>query len=106
MPTQHDMGPSSEIYRAILEYEIQPMKDVPNPHYNPNGGAYDRAKQPWRQFIKVPDGPPKTNERMIGPYQSITPIKAYVTRNRGGYNSTNLRIKRIERVSEWEEVEL
>ena len=92
MPTQHDMGPSSEIYRAILEYEIQPMKDVPNPHYNPNGG--------------VPDGPPKTNERTIGPYQSITPIKAYVTRNRGGYNSTNLRIKRIERVSEWEEVEL
>jgi len=109
MPTQYDMGPDSVLYRAILEYEVQPTREVPNPDYDPlfqynNGGRYDRKKQPWSQTIRVPDGPKVTHERMIGPYQNITPIKAYVTRNRGRYNGDNLRIKRIEKVATWEEV--
>lgn len=108
MPTQNDMGPDSELYRAILEYEVQPTREQRNPHYDPNfyynGSKGDRSKQPWREFIQVPDGPEVTKERVIGPYQSITPIKAYVTRNRGRYNGKNLRIKRIERASAWEEV--
>lgn len=109
MPTQHDMGPDSEIYRAVLEYEVQPTKSEPNPHYDPNyrnSGTYDRVKQPWLANIQVPDGPLVTKERMIGPYQNTTPIKAYVTRNRGRYNGKNLRIKRVERVSAWEEVQI
>lgn len=108
MPTQYDMGPDSEIYRAILEYDHQPMRTEPNPHYDPNyqrGYPYDRTTQPWSQTIQVPDGPLVPKERMIGPYQSITPIKAYVSRNRGRYQGKNLRIKRIERVGAWEEVE-
>ena len=109
MPTQNDMGPDSEIYRAVLEYDHQPMRSEPNPHYDPNfrinGSRVGHSKQPWSQTIQVPDGPVVPKERMIGPYQSIIPIKAYVTRNRGGYQGTNLRIKRIERVSAWEEVD-
>lgn len=110
MPTQNDMGPKSEIYRAVLEYDHQPMKSEPNPHYDPNyynGTGLTRStrdKQPWSKTIQVPDGPVVVKERMIGPYQSITPIKAYVTRNRGRYQGNNLRIKRIERAAAWEEV--
>jgi hypothetical protein len=103
------MGPKSEIYRAVLEYDHQPTRSEPNPHYDPNfrqnPSGYDRNKQPWSQTIQVPDGPVVPMERMIGPYVQITPIKAYVSRNRGRYQGTNLRIKRIERVSAWEEVE-
>lgn len=109
MPTQHDMGPDSEIYRAILLYDVQPTRTEPNPHYDPNfrvnGSRGDRSKQPWAQTIQVPDGPKVSKERVIGPYQSIAPIKAYVTRNRGRYNGDNLRLKSIERVSGWEEVD-
>lgn len=105
MPTQYDMGPDSEIYRAILEYDHQPMRTEPNPHYNPNHVGMDRTKQPWAKTIQVPDGPLVPKERVIGPYQSITPIKAYVTRNRDRYQSKNLRIKRIERVAKWEEID-
>lgn len=109
MPTQYDMGPNSEIYRAILEYDHQPMRTEPNPNYDPmfqhRPARYERKKQPWSQTIQVPDGPLVPKERMIGPYQSITPIKAYVTRNRGRYQGKNLRIKRIERVASWVEVD-
>lgn len=108
MPTQSDMGPKSELYRGVLEYEEQPMKHVPNPHYDPqfnNHKPWDRTHQPWSQTVSVPDGPLVTKERMIGPYQQIAPIKAFVSRNRGGYRGLNLRIKRIERVSAWEEVD-
>lgn len=108
MPTQYDMKADSEIYRATLEYEAQPMRSEPNPHYDPNfnwnGG--DRKNQPWAQVIRVPDGPEITKERVIGPYQSVTPIKAYVTRNRGRASGKNLRIKKIERACAWEEVDV
>lgn len=109
MPTQHDMGPDSEIYRAILLHDVQPTREERNPHYDPNfqhnPAGYDRKKQPWSPTIRVPDGPEVPTERVIGPYQSITPIKAYVTRNRGRYHGKNLRILRVERVSGWEEVD-
>jgi hypothetical protein len=100
------MGPGNDIYRAILEYDHQPMKQVINPHYDPNytSAQYDRNTQPWLKRTMVPDGPVEVKETMIGPYIQIAPIKAYVTRNRGRHNSKNLRIKRIERVTAWEEV--
>lgn len=110
MPTQYDMSEGDELYRAILEYDLQPTRQEPNPFYDPNyyhGGTskVSRDKQPWREFIQVPDGPKVPKERMIGPYKDTKPIKAYVTRNRGRYNGDNLRIKRVERVTAWEEVE-
>ena len=110
MPTQYDMGPDEDLYRAVLEYEVQPMRTEPNQHYDPlyrhtNGVGYDRKKQPWSQTIQVPDGPKETRERMIGPYRDIKPIKAYVTRNRGRYNGDNLRIKEIQKVTAWEAVD-
>lgn len=110
MPTQYDMDKDDDLYRAILEYDYQPMRYEPNPHYDPlfshysGNTGYDRKKQPWAREIQVPDGPMKVGERMIGPYKDTKPIKAYVTRNRGRHNSNNLRIKRIERASAWEKV--
>lgn len=96
MPTQH-MNPNSELYRAILEYDYQPVEHRPNPNYT---GRATRTYVPTA--ITVPVGPVQVEERMIGPYQSISPIKAYITSNRN--NTNNLRLKRIERVSSWEEV--
>lgn len=109
MPSQYDMSEGDDLYRGILEWEHQPMVDVPNPDYDPqyaygNGKMYDHTKQPWSKTIKVPRGPTVWKERMIGPYKDTRPIKAYVTRNRGRYQGHNLRIKRVERVSAWEEV--
>lgn len=109
MPTQYDMREGDDLYRAILEYEVQPMRDEVNPHYNPKANHTDpnyRNHQLWRAQIKVPDGPPITKERMIGPYKDTKPIKAYVTRNRGRYNGNNLRIKTVQRASAWEDVAL
>lgn len=109
MPTQYDMSEGDDLYRAVLDYDVQPMRDEPNPHYNPNvfGAHQDpnyRKNQVWRPTIQVPDGPEITKQRMIGPYKDVKPIKAYVTRNRGRHNSKNLRINRIERATAWEEV--
>lgn len=111
MPTQYNMNEDSVLYRAILQYEAQPMKRERNPHYNPSqGGSASNpnyhTNQVWREYIQVPDGPEVTKERVIGPYQSIAPIKSYVTRNRGGYNGKNLRIKSIQKVVTWEDVEV
>lgn len=109
MPTQYDMSEDDDLYRAILDFEVQPMRQERNPHYNPNAAGTHthpdfRKKEMWREFIQVPDGPEITKQRMIGPYKDTKPIKAYVTRNRGRHNSKNLRINRIERATAWEEV--
>lgn len=100
MPTQHDMGPDSHIYRAVLEFDYQPTEWIANPAYT---GPSQRGYFPAN--ISVPCGPIEVRERMIGPYQSIAPIKAYVTRHRG-HQKNNLRLIRIERVSAWEEVDI
>ena len=110
MPSQYDMNADDELYRAVLEYDYQPTRMERNPHYDPNydnnvrrGFPRDHTNQPWQEFVSVPDGPVETRETMIGPYHSIRPIKSYITRNRNGYYK-NMRLKRIERVSAWEEV--
>lgn len=109
MPSQYNMSADTELYRGILEFEFQPQILLANPHYDPNyvarAGHLDMEKKPWAGQIYVPDGPVVTNEEIVGPYHSIAPIKSYVSRNRGRYLNDSLRIKRIERVSAWEEVE-
>ena len=103
MPTQYDMTPESELYRAVLAYDHQPMRREPNPDYKPNNvmpGHYTPS------HINVPDGPMEVRERMIGPYQSVAPIKSYITRNRGRSHGQNLRLVRVERASVWEEVQI
>lgn len=105
MPTQYDMSEDDDLFRGILEYEVQPTRRERNPHYNPNhvggrgGDPNYRKNQVWREFIDVPDGPLKTTTMCIGPYSSTRPIKSFITRNRGRY--TNLRIKSVQKVASW-----
>lgn len=96
MPTQYDMREDDDLYRAILEYEYQPVRHEPNPNYGKQGMGY----QPYR--LSIPDGPVETKTMCIGPYSSTRPIKSYITRNRGRH--TNLRIKQIQKVGSWVEV--
>lgn len=84
------MNPEDDLYRAVLEYETQPHEY----RQDPNG-----------RRVRVPVGPMQTQETMIGPYKSVRPIKSYVTRNRNAYYK-NLRVKRVEKVSAWEEVDI
>lgn len=100
MPSTYHMNADDELYRAILEYEQQPMKEVSNPDYDPSGQS---GYGSWRTHIRVPDGPVVTLEKIVGPYTDVRHIKSYVTRNR---RNNNLRIKRVEKVASWEEVEL
>ena len=87
-----------EIYRGVLAYEQTPTELLPNPDYGKAGGGY----QPM--YLTVPSGPEETITDIIGPYESVAPIKSYVTRHRG--RRKNLRIVRVEKVSGWEEVEI
>lgn len=91
MPSQYDMNEDDELFRAILEYDYEPTER----RLNPTTGRYE----------SVVTGPMEVRTRCIGPYSHVRPIKAYVTRNRGRYNSHNLRIKTIQKVSGWEDVE-
>ena len=91
MPSGYDMAPEDDLYRAILEFEIQPHEYKDDPVSG--------------RRVYVPLGPLETKEKMIGPYKGTRPIKAYVTRNRNNYHK-NLRIKRVEKVSVWEEVDI
>lgn len=96
MPTQNNIDKDSELYRGVLEYDYTPTERVANPNYG-KGPGY----QPL--YNSVPCGPVEVRETMIGPYQSISPIKAYISRRRG---QNNLRLKRVERVSAWEKVDI
>lgn len=106
MPTQYDMNINDDLFRGILEFDYQPYRQEPNPYYDPNCDFWDtkgvaRDKLPWRANISVPDGPTIPKEICTGPYRTTKPIKTWVTRNRGRYK--NLRVKRIEKVTSWEE---
>ena len=104
--TNH-MGEDDELYRGVLQYEMTPMEWVDNPNYRPNGphDYSNRDFNTWGKKVYVPTGQPdETVTDYIGPYSGTRPIKSYVTRHRG--SKKNLRILRIEKVSEWEEVSI
>jgi len=98
MPTQYDMREDDDLFRAILEFEYQPVEYVPNPDYGKPG---QKGYVPAR--ISRPTGPVETKTMCIGPYSSTRPIKSYITRNRGRHK--NLRIKQIQKVGTWVEVD-
>lgn len=89
------MGEDQELYRGVLAYEHQPVEYVPDP--NGTLDYYGRVRN-----VAVPSGPKETKTDIIGPYNSTSPIKAYITRHRKRYE--NLRIVRIEKNTGWEEV--
>lgn len=99
MPIQYNMNMDTVLYRGVLEYEVQPFDTIPNPDYrNPNVKGY----QPY--YLRVPNGPVKTETMVIGPYTDPKQIKSYITRKRERY--TNLRLARAEKVSGWEKVDI
>lgn len=98
MPMTYNMSADSELYRGILASDYRDWDLVPNPNYDP----YSRGYSP--KEIRQDVGPWKTREFVIGPYFTVAPIKTYITRHRS--RSTNLRLVRVEKVTQWEEVKL
>lgn len=100
------MSDDQELYRGVLEYEETPMHYVPNPDYDPRIGMRNsQGVNTWSVNIYVPTGDPdETKTDIIGPYNSVGPIKAYITRHRKRYK--NLRLVRVEKVTGWEEVSI
>lgn len=78
MPTTYNMKQGEDLYRGIFEYDYEPFEWVRDPV--------------------------ETRQFMVGPYKSITPIKAAVTRQRRYYPAA--RLVKVEKVSGWEEVEI
>lgn len=78
-----------EWYRATFEYEITPSAWAQD----------DRGRS-----VRVQTGPPYTVQYMIGPYNSVAPLKSHLSRNRSRYGYTNLKLVSVEKVTGWEEV--
>lgn len=91
MPTTNNMEFNSDIYKAIITWDI--VVD--------NGYYYHHMT---KQHISCPTGTVVQQEECIGPYTSTAPIKSYVTRNRRWRKT--IAVKKVFKVRLWEEVQI